>query len=230
MNNNEFKNKLQIVDGNRHLRFYDREKEYYVYLHYDLNYKIFYVGLGKSYYGRAFSYYSGRSPEWREVVNKNHKKYYVEIVECFNDYEEASIKERELIKQYSDCIVNRVSNGYNAMKGKKQSKEARKKMSEHWSKNPRVGEKNWMYGRTGDKNPNFGNGDKIAGRNNVNSKKVVDLNNGICYYSPSEAAKLTGIKAESIRRSARLKQEFPIKNHHLFSTVNFRYIEEEANI
>lgn len=199
-------------------------KEYYVYKHIK-NEVVFYIGSGKVSNRRAYGKNS-RNKKWWDFC----KGDFDVVIDSYHDNKKDSgERERELIKEYKDSVVNMVSNGYNSMKGKKQSKESRAKMSAHWKKNPMTGSKNGMYGRTGEKNPNFGNGHKIAGRKNVNSKKVIDLNNNICYYSPSEASKVTGIKAESIRRSSRLKREIQKRDGNVFVTVNFRYIEEEEN-
>lgn len=134
----------------------DDKKEYYVYIHYDMNNIPFYVGKGKG--KRAYSK-SQRNEDWKKIASNG---YNVDIIKDNLTNVESMSLEVETIKIYgrldrgTGTLVNRTSggggsNGYKATKetceklskvlmgknkgkkpnlGRKFSDESKKKMSE----------------------------------------------------------------------------------------------------
>ena len=73
--------------------------KYYIYGHYREDTRlIFYIGKGSNQ--RAWSKHN-RNKYWKNIVEKH--GYYVEILHCFIDEEEAYKKEVELIKSMAPC-------------------------------------------------------------------------------------------------------------------------------
>lgn len=96
------------------MSFSKKANSFYVYRHYYYNDKgrevTFYVGKGQGM--RALSE-SGRSSLWEERVQKIKRNYFIDIVEFFNNEEEALDFEKELISYYTTnefgCECNQVS-------------------------------------------------------------------------------------------------------------------------
>lgn len=195
-------------------------KEYYVYKHIK-NEVVFYIGSGKVSNRRAYGKNS-RHKKWWDFCGGE----FDTVIDSYHDNKkDAMDREKELIKEHTNTIVNMVSNGFNSMKGKKHSDEAREKMSRHWKENPRLKEDNPMYGRTGESNPNYGNGHKIAGRNNVNALKIIENIRGVCFYSIADARRELKISLPMIHKSLKTGLKVENKRKELF---HFEYIEESV--
>ena len=110
-------------------------KDYYVYLHLrQSDNKIFYVGKGKGH--RAYVY-SSRNYHWTNTYKKHGA--YALIYKNNLTEDEAFKLEIELIKKYSDQLVN-MTDGGEGTSGLKFSKETKLKLSKLTS-----GKNNWNY-------------------------------------------------------------------------------------
>lgn len=138
---------------------------FYTYAHYKPNSTLFYIGIGNI--KRPYDFQK-RSNYWKNIVAK-YGKPDVQILAEWNTAEEAKQHEIVLI----DCFKSlgyqlaNLTNGGDGCNGYKHTEEHKQKMSLRFS-----GEKNPMYGRFGNKNPNYGNGKKIEGGNHPLAIKV----------------------------------------------------------
>jgi hypothetical protein len=111
------------------------EKKYYIYRHY-INENTFYIGSNykSGDENRAWSKV-GRNETWKEIVESNNGEYDIEILEYFDDKEQALKREFELQNYY--WSINQCEASL------QNSPEARVKIGRANS-----GEKNGMYGVT----------------------------------------------------------------------------------
>ncbi|MGJ3195089.1 NUMOD3 domain-containing DNA-binding protein [Peribacillus frigoritolerans] len=109
------------------------EKKYYVYMHV-LNDEVIYVGKGSG----SRRYFSHRSKRWKEIVGDNKALIKIEIVERYDDEEDAYKHEEQLTTYYKS--IGQCKANINI--GKKHSKESKRKISEKGK-----GENNSMYGK-----------------------------------------------------------------------------------
>lgn len=201
----------------------------YVYKHTRLDSNdIFYIGIGKSKnYKRAYSK-QNRNKYWHNIINKCSYRVNILFSDiswddaCF--IEKQLIKEigrkdlnlgslvnmtdggdgvigvvytEERCKQHSEKMKGRFTKENHHMYGKKFSTEVKNKMSES-SKGFRHSEetiKKLSDNKSGSKNPMFG----IKGADNVNSKLVLDLSNGVYYYCVNDAAEALGTYSSKLR-------------------------------
>ena len=147
------------------------EKQFYVYIHYTLDNKPFYVGKGKG--NRAYHKH-GRSTWWNRIVFKH--GLIVEIQEYFLTEEEAFNREKSLIvtlKENKFELCN-LTNGGDGTSGWKHSKETKEKMS--LAKINRIISKETLLKATGKNNHQF-KGDVIA--TNIKDGSIIVLTGGI---------------------------------------------------
>ena len=129
---------------------------FYSYYHSKPNGDIFYIGIGNK--ARPYDF-RVRNKYWKNVV----KKYgtpQVEIIAEWNTAEEAKQHEILLISCFKDMghkLTNLTDCG-DGCNGYKHTEAHKQKMSQRFSK-----EKNPMFGMFKNKNPNYGNGEKIKG-------------------------------------------------------------------
>ena len=171
-------------------------KKHYLYRHIRLDTnEPFYIGIGTKYkentsfrsvineYYRAYSKKEKRrSVFWHNIINKT--DYEVEILLESDDYEFIKQKEIKFITLYGRRDLNRgtlvnLTDGGDGTLRVVISEEERKKISDR-----QLGEKNNMFGKTGELSPLFGipktdeHKEKLREVNtrgkNANSKKVID--------------------------------------------------------
>jgi hypothetical protein len=144
--------------------------------------EVFYIGIGKSL-NRMQSKLS-RNPMWHNIVNKT--EYIAEIIEDGLSWENACIKEKELIGFYGRRDLNKgplvnMTDGGDGQLGLIHTKNTKKLISNKLIGKPKTIEwklKNKEHlnligkrDKTGQKNPNFGN----SGIYNSLSKKVLQI-------------------------------------------------------
>ena len=184
-------------------------KNSYVYRHrrLDTN-EIFYVGIGSDKnYKRAYNKIN-RNNWWKNITSKT--LYQVEIIQDKISIEDAKELEIFLISLYGrkdlgkGKLVNMASGGESSY-GSVRSEETKVKYKES-----KLGDKNPMFGKTGNMSPRFGKkftklstnqireslGTQTKGGNNPNARLVLNLETGIFYDYIGAAA-----EAHNINRS-----------------------------
>ena len=203
-------------------------KQGYLYRHIRLdNNEVFYVGIGGfSKYEKEYTYkraYDNRRNKWWKSIIDN-TNYEVDILLENLTWEEACIKEIEFIKIYGrrdlglGTLVN-LTNGGDGMLGYVTSQETKEKISK--SKKGVKNEKlskicKGLKKRLGVKLSNETK-EKISrsllntrvGKDNHESRKIIDTNTGIVYYGKREAAEGYGIPLSTLKAylSGRLKNK-----------------------
>jgi len=135
------------------------------YAHYKPDNTIFYIGIGNA--KRPYDFQK-RSNYWKNIVAK-YGKPNVQILAEWDTAEEAKQHEIVLI----DCFKSmgyqlaNLTNGGDGCNGYRHTEEHKQKMSDRFK-----GDKNPMFGMVGNKNPNYGNGLKIARGNHPLAIKV----------------------------------------------------------
>lgn len=176
-------------------------KQFYTYLHRDLDGQVFYVGCATTNptkrgtrvkTQRAYAT-SGHSEAWHAVSVKG---YTVEILQVFDDRAMALEEEKRLISEMryrGEPLVN-ICAGGPGMPGAKDSDEVRMKKSV-----TKIGNLNPMYGVTGASHPN--------------SRKVINKESGQVYDSVSIAADALGVKMKTLYNwlSGHRKKPFPVE-------------------
>jgi hypothetical protein len=219
-------------------------KNYYVYRHIrDDKNEIFYIGIGKTKkYKRAYSK-SRRNQHWINIIRKT--TYKVEIILDNLTFDEAELREKELIKFYgrkdigSGILVNMTDGGGGKIntklseetkkkiseshKGKKISEETKKKMSEA-NKGKRVSEENkrkMSVLRKGVKRSE----EYIAKMKEINklnfSKKIICIETSIIYNSIKEASELLNIDYSNISSVCNKRR------HITAGGLHFEFITED---
>lgn len=135
------------------------------YYHSKPNGEIFYIGIGNE--KRPYDF-AKRNTYWKNIVAK-YGKPQVKVLAEWDSAEEAKQHEIVLISCFRDMgykLAN-LTNGGDGCNGYKHTENHKKKLAKRVS-----GKGNPMYGRFGNKNPNYGNGDKIKGGNHPLAIKV----------------------------------------------------------
>ena len=126
---------------------------------------VFYIGIGNK--KRPYDF-NKRNKYWKRVVSK-YGKPQVQVLAEWNTAEEAKQHEILLISCFKDLghKLTNLTNGGDGCNGYKHTEEHKRKLAKRVS-----GKENPMYGRFGNKNSNYGNGDKIKGGNHPLAVKV----------------------------------------------------------
>ncbi len=96
---------MDYIRTSFHLPGGDQKKNYYVYIHKDLDGQVFYVGKGKG--KRAWSKsITERHGIWHRYVEKLNGKYQVEIIKDNMSEDEAVWFEEDLMSKYGGQLVN----------------------------------------------------------------------------------------------------------------------------
>ena len=184
-----------------------KPKAYTVYGHCNLTNGKWYVGMTsqepKRRWGNGWGY-KNNSRMWKDIQESDwNKDWEHNILGKFENEQDALKYESFLI-----AMLDSVRNGYNTSsfdssnyKHHKHSEEARRKMSE-----AQTGEKNHMFGMTGEKHPNFGKHHSEESKNkireNTPSKPVIQysMNGELIAEFPSvrEASRQIGCHCQSI--------------------------------
>lgn len=182
--------------------------------------EVFYIGIGKDE-NRPYES-RGRNIYWNRIVSKSN--YKIEIIFDNISYEDAKIKEIEFIKLYGrkDLGLGTLCNmtdGGEGMSGYITSQETKDKISKTKSgkKNEKLSKLcKGLKKRLGAKLSNETK-DKISkslvntrtGKNNHESKKIIDTNTGVIYYGKREAAEAYGIPLSTLKAylTGRLKNK-----------------------
>ena len=126
---------------------------------------VFYIGIGNK--KRPYDFVK-RNVYWKNIVAK-YGIPQVQIIAEWNTAEEAKQHEIILISCFRDMgykLAN-LTDGGDGCSGYRHTEEHKKKLADRVS-----GKGNPMFGKFGDKNPNYGNGQKIARGKHPLAKKV----------------------------------------------------------
>ena len=92
---------IDICTKSSYMQREGKENYFYTYLHLHTDNQVFYVGQGS--HNRAYKY-KGRSKKWYEEFEKS--DIIVQIIESELTFEQSLIREKELIEQYKNTIIN----------------------------------------------------------------------------------------------------------------------------
>ena len=164
----------------------------YIYKHIRLDTnEIFYIGIGSDLNFQRSRDKTDRTDFWKAIVNKS--KYNIEIITNNITWEEACIKESELINLYGRRDLNQgtlvnMTNGGEGAYGRCISNQTKQKISITVKKNT-----HWKNGLK--HTPEAIN--KII---NAGNKKVIDIVNNIIYKSIEDAAISINIRPNTLSR------------------------------